>query len=152
LHRRRHRTVAADDDKRFDVEFVQNFSRARDHFARNDRAITGSDFSNEMTAVGGTDDGSAERHDAFGAFAIEHDIIARGNRPSKPSGTRLFPTELFAREDDAAKDSVESGAIPAAGENANARLHGEDTIKAFFSDLQAVRRPPTDRRAASLGQ
>ncbi len=77
LHRRGHRAVAADDDERFHVELVQNFFRARDHVAGNYRAISGADFGDEVAAIGRADDGSAQRHDSFGALAIEHDVIAR---------------------------------------------------------------------------
>src|SRR5438552_5010858 len=153
LHGRRHRTVPADDDERFDAEFVQNFFRARDDFARDDCTITGADFGDKMTAVGRSDDCSAQRHDAFSAFAIEHDVIARRQQTFEAvAESNYFPAEFFAGEDDTPQYSVESGTIPAAGENANTRLHGEDTIKAFFSDRQAVRWRPTDRRVASLGQ
>src|SRR5437764_1158090 len=106
-----------------------------------------------MAAVRRADDRPAKRHDAFGAFAIEHDIIAGRQQTFEAiAESDHFPAELFSGEDDAAKDGVKPGAIPAAGKNADACLHGEDTIKAFFSDRQAVRWPPTDRRAASLGQ
>src|SRR2546425_2271575 len=106
-----------------------------------------------MTAVSRPDDCSAESHDTFRAFAIEHDIVAgRQQTFEAVAEPDYLPAKFFAGEHDTAKDGVESRAIPAAGENANASLHDEDTIKAFSSDRQAVRRPPTDRRAASLGR
>ena len=146
-------TVPTDDDERFDVQFLQNFFRTRDDFARDDCAIAGADFGDKMAAIGRANDRSPERHDALGAFAIEHDVISGWQQAFEAiAESDYFPAKLFAGENDAAKNSIEPGAIAAAGENADTRLHGEDTIKAFFSDRQAVRRRPTDRRVASLGQ
>ncbi len=106
-----------------------------------------------MAAVGCPDDCSAESHDAFRTFAIEHDIVAgRQQTFEAVAESDYLPAKFFAGEHDTAKDGVEPRAIPAAGENANTGLHDEDTIKALFSDRQAVRQRPTDRRVASLGQ
>src|SRR5437879_13450219 len=104
-----------------------------------------------MTAVSRPDDCSAESHDAFRAFAIEHDIVTgRQQTFEAVAESDYLPAKFFAGEHDAAKDGVEPRAIPAAGENANAGLHDEDTINASPSNRQGVRQPPTDRRAASL--
>src|ERR1700719_3315633 len=100
-----------------------------------------------MAAIGRANDRSPERHDPFRALAVEHDVVSRWQQAFEAiAESDYFPAKLFAGEHDAAKHRVEAGTIPAAGENANARLHDEDTIKAFSSDRQAVRRRPTDRR------
>ena len=152
LHCRRHRTITADDDEGFNIELVQNFFRARDHFACNNCAIARADFGDEMAAIGCADYCSAKRHDSFGAFAIEHDVITgRQQSFEAVAEADYFPTKFFTSEDDAAQNCVQPGAIPAAGQNAYSCLHAKTLIKAFFWDRQACRRLPIDRRAASPG-
>src|SRR5438477_10928443 len=103
-----------------------------------------------MAAVSCPDDCSAESHDAFRAFAIEHDIVAgRQQTFEAVAESDYLPAKFFAGEHDAAKDGVEPRAIPAAGENANAGLHDEPTIKALPSNRQVIRQPTHDRSPAN---
>jgi hypothetical protein len=52
-----------------------------------------------MAAIGGSKDGTAQRHDSVHSLAIEDDMIARRQQPFKSvAKTNYFPTELVRCE------------------------------------------------------
>ena len=109
------------------MQLVQDFSRARDHIAGNNGAIARAYFGDEMPAVSRSNNRAAERHDSFGALAIENDVIAWWQQTFEAvTESDYFPAKFFAGQNNAAKDGVQSWAITAAGENADPCLHNED--------------------------
>src|SRR5438067_410373 len=127
LHRGRHRTVPADNDERFDIESVQNRFCTRDDFTGDNRAVAGSDFSDEMAAIRRANNCPTQRHDSFGALAIKHDVIARRQQSFKAiAKSDYFPAKFVRGQRDAAKDGIQPWAVTAASENADSGLHNED--------------------------
>ena len=77
LKRGGHRSITTDDDQCVDTRFLQNFTGFFDYFGGNDGTITRRHLGYKVTPIRGPDNRSAQGHDVFGAFAIEHGIIAR---------------------------------------------------------------------------
>ena len=76
-----------------------------------------------MAAVGRADNRAASRHDPGRALPIEeHEISGRKQALEAVEKSKHFPTELFRREDDAAKDRVQARTIAAAGQDTDAGL------------------------------
>src|SRR6202048_4526973 len=149
LERSHHRAVAANDDERFDVEFIENVSRLLDDIGRNHSAIARANLGDEMSAICRANDGAAERHDSIRALAIEDDMIAGRQKSFKPVAKAYdFPPEFFRRQDDSAQHSIQPGTITAARKNADARLrllHGDN--QSTF--CESTSRPPTTHESSS---
>ena len=105
-----------------------------------------------MSAVGRADDGAAERHDSFRAFAIKHLVIARRKQSLEAvKETEHVPTEFRGGEHDATQHRVKTGTIAAARQNANPglRLHAPSArFKEAFADRPVCRQRPIDRKVA----
>src|SRR6267378_2097906 len=121
---RDHRAIAADNDQRPYLQFIQYLLGACNDILRHNRPIAAADFGNKMAAICGADDGAAQSHDSVNALAIDNDMIA-GRKKSFESVTKTnyFPAEFLRRQHHAAQDRVKSGAIATAGQNANPWLH-----------------------------
>ena len=82
-------------------------------------------FRDKMPAIGRADNGAAARHDPAGGPAIQNDVIAGWKQAFETIyEAEDFEIELLRRERNAAQNRVQTGAIAAAGENADPRLHG----------------------------
>ena len=115
-----HAAVAADDDERADLEMAQGglgfFDDVRGHHG----GLAVADFGDEVTFVGGAEDGAAELHDADRLRGIEHHVIAGRQQPFEAvAEADDLPAELARGADDAVDDRVQSGAITAAVQDAN---------------------------------
>ena len=75
--RRDHGTVPTDDNQCFHPEVIQNAPGILDYFRWNDCALTGADFGNEMTTIGGADDRAPESNYSVGTFTIENEMSVR---------------------------------------------------------------------------
>ena len=121
--------------------------------SRDDGAIAGADFRDEMSAICRADDRSAARHDAGGAAAIEDHVISRREETFEAvEKSENFPAQFFRREDDSAQHGVQA--------RDNRRRSSETPIRGFViceAENQRVffrirprgRRRPIDRKAAS---
>ena len=85
-------------------------------FRRDNGAVPGAHFSDEMTAIGCADHRASQRHDSVDALPIENDMIARWEKSfesiAKPDH---FPTEFFCCEHDSTQNRVQSRAITTTG-------------------------------------
>ena len=77
LLRGHQRTVATNDDQRPYAEVFQNLPGICNDVRRNDCAVPCTDFCNEMTAISGTKNRPAQRHDPVYSLPVENDVIAR---------------------------------------------------------------------------
>src|SRR2546425_980295 len=80
-----------------------------------------------------TDERSAQRHDVFRAFAVEHGEITRWQQSFEAiAESEHFPTKFVGRERGTAQDGIEPGAIAAAGKDADPRFHPRRDYSIFF--------------------
>jgi hypothetical protein len=118
------RTIAADGDESVDAEFPQRVARLIDDFGWNASAGAFADLGDKMAAIGGSEDGAAELHDACSAADIEDLRVVRSEKSLvSVVKTNHFPVAIGGGADDAAKHRVEPGAISTAGKNAYTCFH-----------------------------
>jgi hypothetical protein len=96
--------------------------------------------------------GAAQRHDPFGALAIESDVIPgwKQSFESVPE-TNYFPAKFFRGEHDTAQHGVQSRAISATGQNPNPCFHLIVRLKHFFRIDQPAGGGPLIVELPSLG-
>src|SRR5438309_1708775 len=86
-----------------------------------------------MTPIRRSDKRAPERHDVFGALAVENHEIARWKQSLKAiAKAQHFPAQLIRGQSSAAQNGVEAGAVPAAGKNPDPRFHGAERLQHLF--------------------
>src|SRR5207247_7563838 len=108
-------------------------------------------FCNEMAAISGTKNRSAQRHDSVHSLPIENDVIARRQQAFKAiAKTNHFPAELIRCQHYGAQNRIKPGTVATAGQNTNARFHlRRSEIRGISLDQPSAPQPPIDRTTAS---